>query len=197
MRSFVIASVVGAAGLLSCVEDTNNSTQRVDGTCETWEVSSGSQTISPPDHKLYRFSLSNCVTISQTECLPEDPGPDVPDPGPDVTPPPPTPDPIDLPPDPGADKPGHLYTASTPVPQVSLRITSITSNEVIEVGQGGDGHTTIFDAQIDDATHFELRAERQGASNDRIYFVNFVDQSGVTGTCKYVIPHDGTTNFSL
>lgn len=193
MRSSKIIILVCASAFASaCTDDSNTASksQQSGSTCESWEVDSASHTIWPPNHKLYRFSLDSCVTITDTECLP--PGPDsppTPDPGPDITPPPPPTDSID-PPDPGLDKPTHLYTASTPVPEVRLSITSITSNEPIEVTRGGDGHTTRFDARIVDDTHFELRAERQGAAHGRTYTVNFVDQSGVTGACTFVVPHD-------
>jgi hypothetical protein len=184
----VCASMFGSACIVG--EDAaNTSSQNSGATCESWEVDNSTHTIWPPNHKLYRYSLDSCVTISDSEC-PPDPGPDSPpppDPGPDLTPPPPPLDPID-PPDPGLDKPTHLYSA--PVPEVRLTITSISSNEPIDVSRGGDGNTTDFDARIVDDTHFELRAERQGIGKSRIYTVNFVDQSGETGACTFVVPHD-------
>src|SRR5207248_9529743 len=44
------------------------------------------------------------------------------------------------------------------------RITKITVDEAIDVNQGGDGHTTKFDVVILDATHFQLRSERDRKS---------------------------------
>ena len=62
-------------------------------------------------------------------------------------------------------------------------------NEAIEVGKGGDGHTTNYDARIIDSTHFELRSERQGGMDGRIYRVHFVDANQVPGVCEFIVPH--------
>jgi len=170
MRALVIMMCGGAMTFSACVDEgTATVVQKDNGTCESWEADSAPHTLWPPNHKLFRFSLDNCVTISDVPCN-------------------------DLPPDPGMDgKPTHLYTASAPVHEVRLHLTSITSNEPIDVGHGGDGHTTNFDARIIDDTHFELRAERQGAQSGRTYTVNFVDQDGVAGFCTYVVPHSNGT----
>jgi hypothetical protein len=69
-------------------------------------------------------------------------------------------------------------------------ITSITSDEDVDVGAGGDGHTTKFDIQIIDATTFALRSERQGGGDGRVYRVNFTDDTGATGACEFQVPHD-------
>jgi hypothetical protein len=82
-----------------------------------------------------------------------------------------------------------LPTAPAPVPP-DAHITSVTVDEDVDVGRGGDGHTTSGDVAIIDATTFELRSERQGGSDGRVYRVNFVDSAGGTGSCEFDVPHD-------
>jgi hypothetical protein len=69
-------------------------------------------------------------------------------------------------------------------------VTKITVDEAIDVGQGGDGHTTNYDARIVDATHFELRSERQGGGDGRVYTVYYTDASGNDGSCQFLVPHN-------
>ena len=69
-------------------------------------------------------------------------------------------------------------------------VTKITVDEAIDVGQGGDGHTTNYDARIVDATHFELRSERQGGGDGRVYTVYYTDASGNAGSCQFLVPHN-------
>ena len=69
-------------------------------------------------------------------------------------------------------------------------VTRITVDEDIEVGHGGDGHTTIYDAAIIDSTHFELRSERQGGMDGRVYTVYYNDKDGVAGSCQFLVPHN-------
>jgi len=68
-------------------------------------------------------------------------------------------------------------------------VTKIEVDEAIEVGRGGDGHTTKYDARIIDSTHFELRSERQGGMDGRIYRVHFLDENNVAGVCEFIVPH--------
>jgi hypothetical protein len=72
-------------------------------------------------------------------------------------------------------------------------ITSIYSDEVEDANGNGDG-STVQDIVITGKSSFELRAERQGKGNGRVYGVNFkvTDSSGAvqTATCKFVVPHD-------
>jgi hypothetical protein len=72
-------------------------------------------------------------------------------------------------------------------------ITSIYSDEVEDAQGKGDGHT-LQDIVITGNSTFQLRAERQGKGNGRVYGVNFqvTDSSGAvqTATCKFVVPHD-------
>ena len=72
-------------------------------------------------------------------------------------------------------------------------ITSIYSDELEDASGNGDGHTT-GDIVITGNSTFQLRAERQGKGNGRVYGVNFkvTDSSGAeqTATCKFVVPHD-------
>ena len=69
-------------------------------------------------------------------------------------------------------------------------VTRITADEEIEVGRGGDGHTVSYDAAIIDATHFELRSERQGGMDGRVYTVYYVDGNGDEGSCQFLVPHN-------
>lgn len=72
-------------------------------------------------------------------------------------------------------------------------ITSIYSDEPEDVGGGGDGHT-LGDIQITGNSSFQVRAERQGASNGRVYGVTFAVTDGngntQTATCHFSVPHD-------
>jgi hypothetical protein len=72
-------------------------------------------------------------------------------------------------------------------------ITSVYSDEVEDANGNGDGHTT-GDIVITGDSSFQLRAERQGKGNGRVYGVNFTvtDEAGNTqaATCKFVVPHD-------
>jgi hypothetical protein len=72
----------------------------------------------------------------------------------------------------------------------ALHLTSITVDEAVEVGAGGDGHTTTTDVHITDAVTFELRSERQGGGDGRVYRASYVDDAGVAGSCEFVVPHD-------
>lgn len=69
-------------------------------------------------------------------------------------------------------------------------ITRITVDEAVDVGKGGDGHTPAYDVQIDDATHFELRSERQGGGDGRVYTVYYTDPTGAEGSCQFLVPHN-------
>ena len=69
-------------------------------------------------------------------------------------------------------------------------IDKITVDEAIDVGKGGDGHTTNYDARIIDATSFELRSERQGGGDGRVYTVYYTDMSGTSGSCQFLVPHN-------
>jgi hypothetical protein len=72
-------------------------------------------------------------------------------------------------------------------------ITSIYSDEVEDANGNGDG-STLQDIVITGKSSFQLRAERQGKGNGRVYGVHFkvTDASGAeqTATCKFVVPHD-------
>lgn len=86
-----------------------------------------------------------------------------------------------------------------PAPQV--RIVNVIANEAVDAP--GSGNTTDYDWQILEPLMVELRAERNGPDNDRIYtiVVECVDASGnrAFGTVSVAVPHeqpgsgDGTT----
>ncbi len=69
-------------------------------------------------------------------------------------------------------------------------ITSITSDEAVEVGGGGDGSTKGFDMEIIDDTTVAVRAERQGGGDGRVYRVHYETGDGVLGSCEIHVPHD-------
>jgi Ca-activated chloride channel family protein len=72
-------------------------------------------------------------------------------------------------------------------------ITSVSSDEPENVQGEGDGNT-VDDIVIVDSQTVELRAERQGDGNGRVYTINFevTDDSGnmKTGSCTVWVVHD-------
>lgn len=73
------------------------------------------------------------------------------------------------------------------------RITSIYSDEREDSGDDGDGNTT-GDIVITGPSSFQLRAERTGNGNGRVYGINFTvpDVAGNTmsASCRFTVPHD-------
>jgi hypothetical protein len=161
-----------------------------DGTCDNGGADA---VLWPPNHKLIRFTLADCAPI-QTGCGGGDGGGSGGGDGGGSG---------------GGDGGGSgggsgsgsgsgsgggsggggviLFTSQVPA---DARITSLTSDEPVEVGAGGDGHTTTYDMAIIDDVTFDLRSERQGGGDGRVYRVNYVDGAGVTGACEFVVPHD-------
>jgi hypothetical protein len=72
-------------------------------------------------------------------------------------------------------------------------ITSVSSDEPEDAQGKGDGNT-VDDIVIVDSQTVELRAERQGGGNGRVYTINFgvTDTSGntETGSCTVWVLHD-------
>lgn len=130
----------------------------------------------PPNHKMIQFTLSACA------------------------PPPSCGDGGDGGPDAGSgsgedadiifrtEPSGPVTSAAGP--SMTAKITSITVDEAVDVGAGGDGHTANSDVQIVDPVTFALRSERQGGGDGRVYRVNFADDMGVSGSCEFQVPHD-------
>jgi len=79
-------------------------------------------------------------------------------------------------------------------------ITSIYSDEVEDAQGNGDG-STVQDIVITGNSSFQLRAERQGKGNGRVYGVNFkvTDSSGAEqmASCKFIVPHDQSGRGAL
>jgi cysteine-rich repeat protein len=73
------------------------------------------------------------------------------------------------------------------------RIVSIASDEVEDARGGGDG-ATRGDMVIVSGSEFQVRAERLGSSNGRVYTVTYrvTDRAGrtSTATCRLATPHD-------
>ncbi|RXA21332.1 hypothetical protein EQO05_02605 [Methanosarcina sp. MSH10X1] len=74
-----------------------------------------------------------------------------------------------------------------------IMITSVSSDEPEEALGEGDGNT-MEDIVIKDSQTVDLRAERQGDGNGRVYTINYLvtDTSGNTATRSYQVwvPHD-------
>jgi hypothetical protein len=84
----------------------------------------------------------------------------------------------------------HLLNGSQPAAGEPAKITAITADEEVEVGAGGDGHTTDYDVAIIDDVTFDLRSERQGGGDGRVYRVHYTDDAGIAGSCEFLVPHD-------
>lgn len=71
-------------------------------------------------------------------------------------------------------------------------VTGIYSDEPEDAAGNGDGRTTA-DIVLTGDTSFDLRAERQGASNGRVYGVSFEVEDGAgnttTASCEFSVPH--------
>ena len=76
-------------------------------------------------------------------------------------------------------------------------ITSVSSDEPEDIKGGGDGKT-LDDIVIVDSQTVDLRAERQGSGNGRVYTINFAVSDGhgntATGSFKVAVPHDQSGN---
>lgn len=74
-----------------------------------------------------------------------------------------------------------------------VEITSVSSDEPDDVLGNGDGNTVNDIVIASDCKSVQLRAERQGAGNGRVYTINVMvsDPSGNIGTavCKVTVPH--------
>jgi len=68
-------------------------------------------------------------------------------------------------------------------------ITGVTSDEPIDVGAGGDGHTTDFDMAITDDGVL-LRSERQGGGDGRVYRIEMENDLGDALICEVHVPHN-------
>jgi len=75
----------------------------------------------------------------------------------------------------------------------NIAITSVSSDEPEDETGNGDGKT-MDDIVIEDSQTVDLRSEREGTDNGRVYTINFevTDASGntATGSYKVEVPHD-------
>ncbi len=80
------------------------------------------------------------------------------------------------------------------------RITSISSDEPEDANGNGDGRTTD-DIVITGSSSFEIRAEREGRGNGRVYSVNFTvtDAAGNArgGSCQFRVPHSDNGTIAV
>lgn len=163
-----------------------------DDECETWEDGGSAVVLWPPNHKLVRFTLDICAA-PQDDC--EEPTDDGSDDGSDDGTDDGTDDGSDDGDDGSDDDGGDVGVTidrvlAGPTGATPVEITSITADEDIEVGAGGDGHTTDFDMAIVDGVTFDLRSERQGGGDGRVYRVHYLDENGDEGSCEFLVPHD-------
>jgi hypothetical protein len=122
----------------------------------------------PPNHKMVRFSLADCAPAAGCDGGGDGSGS-------------------------GSGSGSDVIierTISAAAAPADAHITSITADEAVEVNAGGDGNTAVNDIAIVDGVSFDLRSERQGGADGRVYTVNFVDPAGVTGSCQFVVPHN-------
>ncbi len=79
-------------------------------------------------------------------------------------------------------------------------ITSVSSDEPEDVTGNGDGNT-MADIVIKDSHTVDLRVERQGDGNGRVYTINYkvTDASGntATGSSQVWVPHDQNTGTAV
>ena len=131
-----------------------------DNACESWEDGGAATVLWPPNHALIQFTLADCGAVQ-----------------------------------PGCENDGgsvivfRAAPVAAAVPEDAV-ITSITADEPVEVRAAGDGSTADLDIAIVDDVTFELRSERQGGGDGRVYRVHYVDGAGVTGACEFLVPHD-------
>jgi hypothetical protein len=75
-------------------------------------------------------------------------------------------------------------------------ITRVSSDEAQDAPGNGDGNTLDDMVIAPDCKSVQLRAERQGAGDGRVYTVEFAvsDSSGntTTGSYQIIVPHDGS-----
>ncbi|HKE20304.1 MAG TPA: hypothetical protein VKB80_35765 [Kofleriaceae bacterium] len=179
-----------ADGMQTCTPDDG------DDECESWDEGGSAGVLWPPNHKLVRLTLDDCAAARDCDDGGDDGADDAGDDAGDVSDDAGD-DGSDDAGDDGSDDGGDVgVAASSQTPRRSLRdavpvaITSITADEPVEVGAGGDGHTTDFDMAIVDDVTFDLRSERQGGGDGRVYWVNYIDSDGVDQSCEFMVPHD-------
>jgi hypothetical protein len=76
---------------------------------------------------------------------------------------------------------------------VSIAITGVTQDEPVDAVGNGDGNTSP-DAFIVSANSVDLRAERAGTGDGRVYRIAYTGSDGQGGSCSGVatvgVPHD-------
>ncbi|NIR47041.1 T9SS type A sorting domain-containing protein [candidate division KSB1 bacterium] len=92
----------------------------------------------------------------------------------------------------------HACEGSIPINDVV--ITSVTSDEAEDAQGNGDGKTTDDIVIASDCKSVQLRKERQGEGNGRVYTIHLAvqDNSGNVGTasCVVTVPHNQAPNGS-
>lgn len=88
------------------------------------------------------------------------------------------------------DCPIESNPSAAPSPGVAFdaHITSITADEAVDAN--GDGSTKDYDMRIVDGGTVEVRSERQGGGDGRVYRVHYETTDGVAGSCEIHVPHD-------
>lgn len=87
----------------------------------------------------------------------------------------------------------EAYDPDDPMPQ--CRVVMVTANEEVDAPGSGD---TEYDWMITSAYSVQLRAERSGGGNDRVYSVHVTcaDRSGneTHGSVNVTVPKSSTTD---
>lgn len=153
-----------------------------DNTCESFEDGGPAMVLWPPNHKLVTISLEECAALD--DGCDDDGGGDGGggdgggDGGGGGD---------------GADDGGGGGAGLLPLGKQALldaTITAITADEAVDVGHGGDGATKNYDMRLVDATTVEVRSERQGGGDGRVYRVHYLTAAGDVGSCEIHVPHD-------
>jgi hypothetical protein len=88
-----------------------------------------------------------------------------------------------------------------PISVSDVVITRVTSDEPDDVNGNGDGSTPIDITIAQGCRSVNLRAERAGAGNGRVYTIHVaaVDSSGNVGTASYIVtvPHDSSEGSAV
>jgi hypothetical protein len=167
-------------------------------TCESWSEGGGAIVLWPPNHKLHTITVADCEAIISgcVENPPESGGDGDGDGDGDIdegqNPGNPGGPPDNDPPtggDPGTDPDDGPVILAAPV-STDWQIVAMTADEAVDVKRGGDGHTNKYDMKILDSGTVEVRSERQGGGDGRVYRVELGDSAGNTAVCEIHVPHD-------
>jgi hypothetical protein len=134
-----------------------------DDVCEGYAQGGTALVLWPPNHKLVTITLEECAAVVD-DC--DGDGGDGSGSGDD------------------GGEAGLTLNGSLPLDTV---ITSISADEAVDAN--GDGSTKSYDMRLVDDHTVEVRSERQGGGDGRVYRVQYENSLGV-GSCEIHVPHD-------